>query len=170
MELLEFYLAIFIIIAYLFYIYYRWRLWPKIWAKIWAKIWGWVLSKRKKRGLETASSQKPMEGKSSSASIIEAGKDIKNRKLIRIVISHLVLYLFVLLLIIFGFTYRGGTSRFWFWDTRYTSPTARNIILLVIVIVVFPLVSVVYELERRKIKRKKKADIQNKKNPGKIKQ
>lgn len=162
MELLEFYLAIFIIIAYLFYIYYRWRLWPKIWAKI----WGWVLSERKKRGLETASSQKLMEGKSSSASIIEAGKDSKSRKLIQIVISHLVLYLVVFLLFLFFCCFYKSRRWFWLWDTRVISPTARNIILLVIVIIVFPLVSVVYELERRKIKRKKKADIQNQKNPG----
>ena len=158
MELLKFYLAIFAIITYLFYIFSRRRLWPKIWAKI----WGWVLSKRNKRGLETASLKQPMEGKSSSSSIIEAGKDSKNRKLIRIVISHLVLYLFVFFLFLF-FCCFYSRNWFWLWNTRYISPTARNIILLVFVIIVFPLVSVVYELERRKIKRKKKADTQNKK-------
>lgn len=98
-----------------------------------------------------------MEGKSSSASIIEAGKDSKNRKLIRIVISHLVLYLFVFIVI------NRGVRLICFGGRHYFSPTARKIIFLVMVIIVFPLVSVFYELERRKIKRKKKADIQNKK-------
>ncbi|MCJ7730615.1 MAG: hypothetical protein MUO27_12185 [Sedimentisphaerales bacterium] len=42
---------------------------------------------------------------------------------------------------------------------RYVSPTARHIILLGVVIIVFPLVSVIYELNRRKARRKKHSGV-----------
>ncbi len=158
MELLNFCIAIFLIIILLFHIYAGWRWLPKI--------WDWVLSERKKRGLETESLQKLMEGKASFASIIEGRKDSKNRKLIRIVITHLVLYLAVFLIInICGNPRGSGIATPWYvnflslWDTRYISTEVRNVILLIMVLIVFPLVSVVYELERRRAKRKKHSDI-----------
>jgi uncharacterized membrane protein len=127
------------------------------------------LSKRKQRGLETESLQKLKDGKVSFASVVEGRKDSKNRKLIRIVITHLVLYLVVFLIINSCHPRGSGIATPWYtnflclWDTRYISTTTRNIILLAMVVVVFPLVSFVYELERRKMKRKKEADIQNRK-------
>lgn len=158
MESLGFWIvAIPLIILGLFSIYARRRQ---------SKIWDWVLSKRRQKGLErleAESLQEFMEGKASFASVVGGGKDSKNRKLIRIVITHLVLYLIVFLTINLLSIPRGsGIATPWYanflclWDTRYVSPITRNIILLVMVLIVFPLVSILYELERRKAKRKKR--------------
>jgi hypothetical protein len=110
--------------------------------------------------------QKPIVGKSSFANRNEGRKDNKNRKLIRIIISHFTLYLIVFLFIIICGIPRGlsitepwHATIFWLWDTRYISSTIRNIILFVMVIIIFPTISVIYELERRKAKRKKQNNI-----------
>jgi TRAP-type C4-dicarboxylate transport system permease small subunit len=87
---------------------------------------------------------------------------MKIYKIIQIVTSHLLLYLFVFLVfyswVSWAFTNWFPTF-FWLWDTRYISPTVRNIILLVMVVIVFPLASIFLEIERRKLKRKKEANL-----------
>jgi hypothetical protein len=80
---------------------------------------------------------------------------MKLLKFIKIITSHLVLYGMVSLAFILIDFVSGYTKFFYLFDTSYISPKTRNIILLVIVIVVFPLVSIFYEIERRKSGNKK---------------
>jgi hypothetical protein len=144
MELLKFFIAIFLLITCLFVMYLKWRLPPIIFASL----------------------RKPIARKSNLADRIEGGMYNENRTLTRIIISHLTLYLIIFLTIIICGLPRGlsitepwHASYFWLWDTRYISPTVRNIILLVMVIIIFPTISVIYELERRKAKGKKQNNI-----------
>ncbi|MGD1043035.1 MAG: hypothetical protein ABR913_08215 [Sedimentisphaerales bacterium] len=142
-----FFLSILFIIAFLFLIYARHRLLPKI--------WDWVLSAREKKGLETESLRKFQEGDMSH--VVEELNNgfgwIQNRKLrrsIQIVIPHLVLYLFV-----FAFTFLALYRHSSIVDI---SPKVYHIIFLGMVIIEFPLVSVFWELARRKAERKKHKD------------
>jgi hypothetical protein len=76
---------------------------------------------------------------------------MKIRSLIKIVIQHLILYL-----VTFVFFYIAFSKPFAYYNL---SSKVRHIILLGVVIIGFPLISVVWKIERRKAERKKQHDI-----------
>lgn len=75
---------------------------------------------------------------------------MNNRKLIQTIIQHLILYV-----VTFAFFYITLSRPL----ARDVSPKVHHIILLSVVIIGFPLISVVWEIERRKLRRKKQDDI-----------
>jgi hypothetical protein len=145
--------SILLVIAMLFLAYARWR-----WR---SRLIQWILSGRKQSKLETESLRDLKEDNVNATfelqnNAIERMHGSKIRRLLAIVLAHIGVYFFLLLLYWRYIAPNPYANPKW-----YLSPRVRYIILLVMVVIVFPLVSVVIELKRRKIKRKKDADIQN---------
>ncbi len=144
-------ISILLVITMIFLAYAKWRWLPKLLHRI--------SSGRGERIPETESLRKLREdnvitGFESYNNAVKRMQGGKFRRLIAIIISHIVVYFFLLLLY-----WRYIVPNPYGSPERYFSPKVRYIILLCMVVIVFPLVSVVLEIGRRKARRKKQNDI-----------
>ena len=140
--------SVLLIVAMLLLIYARWRWLPTLLH--------WIMSGQKQRGTENESLHKSKEDDISYVfelqnNAIEKMQGSKFRRLIAIVISHIGVYSFFIVALLEIYSTKPipqprGVSR---------QIVGRLIILLCMVVIVFPLFSIVWEIERRKAKRKK---------------
>jgi uncharacterized membrane protein len=142
--------SILLIMAMLLLIYARWRWLPTLLH--------WIMSGQKQRGAENESLHKSKEDDISYVfelqnNALEKMQGGKFRRFIAIVISHIGVYSFLLLLY-----WRYIAPNPYCSPEGYFPPRVRHIILLCMVVIVFPLFSIVWEIERRKAKRKKHYD------------